>query len=92
MIVNFFATLRLIVGAKSIEIALDRDETVEQVLNAIVHRFPELGKELFDEDGRLYRHVHVFVNGRDAAFLENGLCHILSDQDIVSLFPAIGGG
>ena len=92
MIVNFFATLRLIVGSKSVDILLEEGQTIEQVLNSMVHRFPALRKELFDEDGRLYRHVHVFVNGRDAAFLENGSATTLNEEDVVSIFPAVGGG
>ena len=33
-----------------------------------------------------------FVNGRNAPLLENGLDTILTPQDTVSLFPAVGGG
>jgi len=90
--VNFYATLRLIVGSKSVDYLLEEGQTIGQVLNEIIRRFPALQRELLDEQGQLYRHVHVFVNGRDVAFLENGLDKSLNDDDVVSLFPAVGGG
>lgn len=92
MKVNFYATLRLIVGSKSVDYLLEEGQTIGQVLNEIIRRFPALQRELLDEQGQLYRHVHVFVNGRDVAFLENGLDKSLNDDDVVSLFPAVGGG
>ena len=48
--------------------------------------------ELLDEDGKLYGHVHVIINGRDAPFLENALETVLVGDDRVSIFPAVGGG
>jgi sulfur-carrier protein len=51
-----------------------------------------LGQKLLDEKGELYPHVHIFVNGRDAIYLENGLESRLSPKDNVTVFPAVGGG
>jgi molybdopterin synthase sulfur carrier subunit len=36
--------------------------------------------------------VHVFVNGRDAPFLENALETVLKEDDTITVFPAVGGG
>ena len=49
-------------------------------------------EDLLDESGRLYGHVHLFVNGRDAPYLQDGLETRLAPDDSVDLFPAIGGG
>lgn len=92
MIVNFYATLRQVVGAKSVEFSLDEGATVRQLVAEMVRCYPALNKELLNEQGELYRHVHVFVNSRDASFLENGLDSKLSAGDTIGVFPAVGGG
>lgn len=92
MKVNFYATLRQIVGTKTIEIPLEEEATLQQLVNEIITRYPALSHELVDEQGGLYGHVHVFVNGRDARFLEDGLSTVLEPEDNVSVFPAVGGG
>jgi molybdopterin synthase sulfur carrier subunit len=92
MEVSFYATLRQVVGAKSAHFDLPEKATVRQLLNEILRRYPLLERELVDETGNLYQHVHLFVNGRDATFLENGMDSELPPDAKVGLFPAVGGG
>lgn len=92
MNVNFYATLRRVVGAKSFEFDLDEGATVAQLIDEMIRRFPALRQEMLDEQGQLYRHVHIFVNSRDAGFLEQGLDTPLSKDDVIGIFPAVGGG
>lgn len=92
MKINFFATLRQIVGQKTIEITLPEETTVRQMVDIVVTRFPSMRPELLDEEGNLWRHVHVFVNGRDAPYLENGMDTVVKPGDVVNIFPAVGGG
>ena len=92
MTVNFFATLRLITGQKSVDMALPAGTTVRQLIEAIIARYPPMRTQLLDDNGELYRHVHVFVNGRDVPYLENRLETTLAPSDRVSIFPAVGGG
>lgn len=92
MKVNFYATLRQVVGEKTVDFDLENGCTVRQLVDEMIRSFPALRRELLDERGELYRHVHVFVNGRDASFLENGMDTILSPEDTVGVFPAVGGG
>lgn len=89
---TFYATLRQIVGGKTAVFDLPENATVRQLLDEMIRRYPGLRRELCDEQGQLYRHVHVFINGRDAPYLENGLETTLSSDDIVSIFPAVAGG
>ncbi len=49
-------------------------------------------RELLDDDGQLYGHVHVFVNGRDVPLLEKRTETILQPTDKVDIFPPVGGG
>ena len=92
MKVHFFATLRPIVGGKTVEFDVDHGVTVREMLNAMIERFPKLRDELLDENGKMYGHVHFFVNGRDAQFLENGVETRIMPEDVVNVFPAVGGG
>jgi molybdopterin synthase sulfur carrier subunit len=92
MRVDFYATLRDIVKGKSADFDLKREVTARELLDAIVTRYPAMKKELLNPDGRLFGHVHFFVNGRDVQFLEDDLETKIMPGDVVKVFPAVGGG
>lgn len=92
MKVNFYATLRQIVGQKTLELDYDHAVTIRQLLDEVIRRYPLIRRELFDENGELYRHVHVLVNGRDTPYLDNALDTLVNPDDTISVFPAVGGG
>jgi molybdopterin synthase sulfur carrier subunit len=90
--VNFYATLRPIVGGKTVEFPLPEGTTVQALLDTIIERFPAMRDELLDADGKLYPHVHLFINGKDAPYLASGMDTVLTSKDKVDLFPAVAGG
>ena len=92
MKVNFYATLRQIAGARTVEFEVPEGVTAAELLELVLERFPLMRPELVDEHGRLYRHVHLFVNGRDAPFLENAIDTVIQPTDKIDIFPAVGGG
>lgn len=92
MKINFFATLRPIVGGKTIEFPEAVGLTVMQTIEALIERYPGLKRELFRSDGTLYPHIHFFVNGRDAEFLPEGMNYIIQAHDNINIFPPVGGG
>jgi len=92
MKVNFYATLRDIAGGKTVEIPIDHGVTAREVLDAIVTKFPSMKKELLQENGRMYGHVHFFVNGRDIQFTEDDFETRIMPDDVINVFPAVGGG
>ena len=92
MKVNFYATLREIAASKSVDIPLEYGVSAQEVLDAIITRFPAMEKELIHEDGRLYGHVHFFINGRDVQFLPEDLETKIMPDDVITVFPAVGGG
>ena len=92
MHVNFYATLRQITGRKAVEFDLAPGVTVRELLGAVIEKFPGMEGELFDGNGALFGHVHVFVNGRDAPYLEKALDTVLKEDDTVDVFPAVAGG
>ncbi|MCA9959214.1 MAG: ubiquitin-like small modifier protein 1 [Chloroflexota bacterium] len=92
MKINFFATLRQIVGQKTVEFHLTNGTTVREMVEIVVTQYPPMRPELLDEDGNLWRHVHVFVNGRDAPYLPEGMQTVVQPNDVINIFPAVGGG
>jgi MoaD family protein len=92
MKVNFYATLRRIPGRETVEFDLPGGTTVDELLAAVVERYPELREELFHKDGTLLGYVHVLINGRDASYLDRKLATELEESDTVDVFPAVGGG
>jgi molybdopterin synthase sulfur carrier subunit len=92
MKINFYATLRAIVGQKTVDLALPEQVTVQGLIDRMVTTYPGLRRELLDDNGNLYPHVHLFINGRDAPYLDQGLATRVELEDTVSVFPAVGGG
>ncbi|MFN2199009.1 MAG: ubiquitin-like small modifier protein 1 [Anaerolineales bacterium] len=92
MNVNFYATLRQIVGQKTRDFDLNLPATLQALLDEILQKYPSMRGELLDENGSLYRHVHIFVNGRDVHFLEQGMQTVIDLADKIDVFPAVGGG
>ncbi len=92
MKVNFYATYRPIVGGKTVEFDLDHGITLRQLVQAIIARFPAMRREMLDDNGNLYSHVHIFVNGRDSVLLEKKLDTQLQVDDVLNIFPPVGGG
>ena len=66
--VILYATLRAAVGSRIVDLGpeLDAGATVWDAMHALIARHTRLGRQLLYEDGHLWRHVHVMVNGRDA--------------------------
>jgi molybdopterin synthase sulfur carrier subunit len=92
MIVNYYATLRQVVGARQVEFSLPQGGTLRQLVEEMVKRYPGLKREMLDQSDNLQSHIHIFVNGRDSAFLDGSLDSILEPDDTISIFPPVGGG
>ena len=92
MKVNFYATLRDVVGQKTVDIDIPENATVRQLVDTVVERYPLLRDKLLNQDDDLWGHVHVFINGRDAPFLEDEMQTVIKPEDSISIFPAVGGG
>lgn len=66
-------------------------QTVREMLQNLIEQFPNFENELYDVDGNLQRHVHVFVNGKNIIH-GAGLATVLQPTDEVALIPPVGGG
>ena len=92
MDINFYATLRLITGKKTVTLDLTEGITVRAMLEKVFEAYPPLRKELMTSGNELHGHVHVFVNGRDVPYLAKVLETPIQPSDKLDIFPAVGGG
>jgi MoaD family protein len=90
--VSFYGGMRPIVGGKTLEIAVPEGSSVRRLLDEIIERYPPLAAMLLDEAGAIPRSIHVFVNGRGVAYLDDGFATTLSADDVVDILPAAAGG
>lgn len=65
--------------------------TLAAALEALSARHPGVGERIVDEQGRIRRHVLVFVNDASVAHLAPASV-ALKDGDTVRVLPAVSGG
>lgn len=92
MEVHFYATLRAIVGKKTVQVDLPPNTTALQLVEMVSQQYPALRAELLDAEDRFQRHMKMFINGREAVYLENQFETIIKPEDKIDIFPPIGGG
>lgn len=92
MKVKFYATLREVVGGQVVDIPLKDGVTAQELFDKMIEMYPALRKELLDPEGNLHGHVHFFINGRDVQFDDRAWDKRILPDDVVTVFPAIGGG
>jgi MoaD family protein len=90
--VRFHATLRQAVGGRHVVVDWQEGLTIWGFVTQMIERYPPLGPQLLDADGKLARHVHVMVNGRDAPYLPDAMETVLRETDAIDVFPPVGGG
>jgi MoaD family protein len=83
-IVKLYANLRKLAGTKELSIT---GPTIGVVLSELVKRHPPVGNVIL-ENGKLRQHIIVTLNGHNIIDLET----LVTEQDIVALFPPIAGG
>ncbi|MDH4016882.1 MAG: MoaD/ThiS family protein [Actinomycetota bacterium] len=91
MQVRFYATLRAIVGAKTIDVPLGDGSTVRDLAEVLVELYPGLREHVFDADGHIARTVHFMIDGRNTRWLDGEATRLEPDQSI-DVFPPVAGG
>jgi len=92
MEVNFYATLRAIIGTKTVQVPLGDKTTAIQLVNQVTEKHPALRDELLDAENRFHRHMKLFINGREAVYLPDEFETIIKPTDKIDIFPPVGGG
>jgi len=90
--IGFYATLRALVGEKSIELPLPGGATVRDLAHALTERYPALAEHVFDEQGELSRRVHFMLDGRNARWLPDGADTVIEPGQRVDVFPRAARG
>ena len=91
MHVRVYATLRDLLGTKSVTVETDGETTVRQVLRRLVAEYPSLADKLWDEEENPTGYVTMLLNGRSLEYLD-GLDTLVGESDSLNLFPPVGGG
>jgi molybdopterin synthase sulfur carrier subunit len=65
--------------------------TVGEIVDDLVSRFPALAGKIVTDGGSLHRFVNVYVNDEDIRYLDK-LDTKVSDNDEISIIPAVAGG
>jgi molybdopterin synthase sulfur carrier subunit len=86
MKVDFFLALRDIAGGKTVEFDVENGVTAQELLNAVFEKIPLMKKELLDENGQMYGHIHFFINGRDVQFTDDKFQTRIMQDDIVNIY------
>lgn len=92
MDVHFYATLRTIVGQKTVHVELTPNTTALELVEKICVKHPALRIELLDAENRFHRHMKMFINGREAIYLDDQFNTIIQPDDKIDIFPPVGGG
>lgn len=91
MDVRFYATLRPLVGGKTVTIDLPAGASVRHLLEEATRRFPALGALIWTPAGDLGEYIKVFVNGREIRHLQMLDTPLPADAS-VDIFPPVAGG
>ena len=92
MKVNFYANLRALVGKKTVEVEMPPGTTALELVEMVSVDYPSLRAELLDAQNRFQRHMKMFINGREAVYLENQFETVINPDDKIDIFPPVGGG
>ena len=89
MTVNVTSVIeKLVGGQRSFESVGD---SVKSLIENINEAYPGFSDQILEEDGELRRFVNIYLNDEDIRYLD-GLNTALTDDDTVSILPALAGG
>jgi len=91
MEIQVYATLRDVVGRKTIAVDLPAPTDLAELLERVCALHPALRAKVLDADGRLQPAIHILVNGREVRQLDGLRTRVMPD-DSVRILPPVGGG
>jgi molybdopterin converting factor small subunit len=65
--------------------------TLGEVFDDLLRQFPLLQGQLVTEDGGMHKFINVYLNDDDVRYLEK-LDTKVTDDDVISILPAVAGG
>ena len=91
MEVRVYATLRPIVGGRSVALPDREAATVADVIDDLIGRFPALRERLLSDEGEVRPYVAVMLDGRDVRHV-GGLSATVPAGAEIDIFPPVAGG
>jgi len=92
MDVHFYATLRTVIGKKTVTVDMPPNTTALGLIELVSVEYPALRAELLDAENRFQQHMKMFINGREAVYLNEKFETIIQPEDKIDVFPPVGGG
>lgn len=89
--VRFFASFKQITNKREREINIEEGTTIQQLLEILFDQYSALKDKIFDDNNEIRQWIQILKNGRNIKFL-NGVETILTNGDIIALFPPVAGG
>ena len=65
--------------------------TVGEVLNSLTTQFPDLRKQIFNDEGKVRSFVNVYLNDEDIRYIGKEASPV-KEADTLSIVPSIAGG
>jgi len=65
--------------------------SIGEVFDDLVRQFPLMAGQVITEEGTLHKFVNVYRNDEDVRFID-GLGTTVSEDDVISIIPAVAGG
>lgn len=65
--------------------------TAGEVLGTLTTQYPDLRKQLYNDEGKLRSFVNVYVNDEDIRYMQRDATPV-KDGDTLTIVPSIAGG
>lgn len=92
MRVNFYATLRAIVGEKTVDLSIPDGSCAIDLARNIAERWPLLAEHVIDPQGEVSNQVQLMIGGRNIRWLPEGSATRIGPDDVIDIFPPTAGG
>ena len=89
---RFYANMRTVIGASSLEVDVMDLDTLRKLVAFLVAKYPDAKFHLLDEQGNLRPDVPVYVDGRNPRLLKDGIDTLLQADSVISFFSPIASG
>jgi adenylyltransferase/sulfurtransferase len=65
--------------------------TVGELLTALTAKFPDLRKNLYNDEGKLRSFVNIYLNDEDIRYMSKEATPV-KESDTITIVPSIAGG
>ena len=88
---RFFGKFKEISQEREIEFRLKIGSSISNFLNNLIREFPSMKELIYNEKDELHSWISILRNGRNIKALD-GINTLLSDGDVLAVFPPVAGG